>query len=290
MLIAQVTDLHIGFHRDQPGDANLERFRMVLDRLKNGPDRPDMLLLTGDIAEHGDAESYAALAEVLADSPFPIWPIPGNHDNRAALAAAFPQVPQDGAFLHYVVDTGTLRIVMLDTLEEGRHGGAFCAARATWLSAELAVHPDTATIVALHHPPVALGIAWMDPNPAEPWIARLGAAMAGHGQVRALICGHVHRPIAASFAGVPLIVCPSSSAGLALDLSPIDPAKADRRAMLVDDLPGFALHRWDGRSLASHFGYAPDPPAVARYDANFQKLVIHLAEEKRQHDQRSGVV
>ncbi len=280
MLIAQTTDLHIGFHRDAPVDLNLERFRQVLDRLKRGPDRPDMLLLTGDITEHGDAESFAALAGVLEDCPFPVWPIPGNHDNRAALAAAFPQVTQEGGFIHYAIDAGTFRIVMLDTLEEGRHGGALCSARAVWLSAELAANPDVPTLVALHHPPVGVGIGWMDPHPAAPWIARLGAAIAGHSQVRALICGHVHRPVATIFAGVPLIVCPSSSAGLALNLSPIDPAKADGRAMLVDDLPGFALHRWDGQNLSSHFGYAPDARAVARYDANFQKLVAHLAEER----------
>ena len=281
MLIAQATDLHIGFHRDAPVDLNLERFSKVLDRLIHGPDRPDVLLLTGDITEHGDAESFAALTRVLEGCPFPVWPIPGNHDSRVALAAAFPQVPQKGGFLHYAIDAGTFRIVMLDTLEEGRHGGAYCAGRAGWLAADLAAHPDVPTLIALHHPPVGVGIAWMDPNPAEPWIAHLRSAIAGQTQVRALICGHVHRPVATIFAGVPLIVCPSSSAGLALNLSPIDPAKADGRAMLVDCLPGFALHRWDGQNLSSHFGYAPDAPAVAVYDANFQKLVAHLAEERR---------
>ena len=286
MLIAQATDLHIGFHQGQPVDPNLERFRLVLDRLIHGPDRPDMLLLTGDITENGDATSYAALAEVLADCPFPVWPIPGNHDSRTALVAAFPQVQQvsqaaqDGVFMHYVIDADRLRIVMLDTLEEGRHGGAFCEPRAYWLAEILAAKPDTPTIIALHHPPVGVGIAWMDPNPAEPWIARLGAVIAGQAQVRAMICGHVHRPVSATFAGVPLLVCPATSAGLALNLSPIDPAKADGRAMLVDDLPGFALHRWHGQNLSSHFANAPDAPAVAVYDSKFQKLVGHLADER----------
>lgn len=280
MLIAQATDLHIGFHQGAPVDPNLERFRLVLDRLIHGPDRPDMLLLTGDITEHGDAASYAALAGVLAGCPFPVWPIPGNHDSRAALAAAFPQAPQGGPFMHYAIAAGGVRIVLLDTLEEGRHSGAFCQPRADCLAAELTAHPDTPTIIALHHPPVGVGIGWMDPNPAEPWIARLGAAISGQPQVRALICGHVHRPISTTFAGVPLVICPSSSAGLALDLSPIDPSHADLRAMLVDDVPGFALHRWDGQNLSSHFGYAPDAPAVARYDEKFQGLVAHLAAER----------
>ncbi len=280
MLIAQVTDLHIGFHRGSAVDPNLERFRLVLDRLIHGPDCPDMLLLTGDITEHGDAASYAALAGVLAGCPFPVWPIPGNHDNRAALAAAFPQVPQAGGFVHYGIEGGGIRIVMLDTLEEGRHGGAFCEGRADWLAADLAAHADIPTIIALHHPPVGVGIAWMDPNPAEPWIARLRGVISGQPQVRALVCGHVHRPIATTFAGVPLLVCAASSAGLALNLSPIDPAKADGRAMMVDDLPGFALHRWDGQTLVSHFGCAPDAAAVAVYDEDFQKVVAHLAEER----------
>lgn len=281
LLIAQITDVHVGFHRAEMGDPNLERFRQILERLVEGPDVPDVLLLTGDLTEHGDPESYAALTGAIeeANLPFPVWAIPGNHDKRAPFADAFPQVPQGGALANYALEFDGLRVLMVDSLHEGRHGGGFCEERQAWLSAQLSAHPDTPTLVVIHHPPLPLGIAWMDPEHEEPWIDRFAAAIAGHNQIRAIISGHLHRPISSSFNGVPVSVCPSSAAGLALDLRPIDPKKPDGRALIIDDLAGFALHRWDGRILASHYADAPDPPTLARYDEKLQPMIVQLSSE-----------
>jgi 3',5'-cyclic-AMP phosphodiesterase len=156
----------------------------VLDRLFNGPNRPDMLVLSGDITDHGDFESFAKTAELLGDCPCPIWPMVGNHDSRAGLLSAFPQVqPAEGGFLHYVIEAGGLRIICLDSLEDGRHGGAFCEARSDWLAARLAEAPEAPTLIFIHHPPVVAGIDWMDPAPDEEWIANLRRVLTGQNQV-----------------------------------------------------------------------------------------------------------
>jgi 3',5'-cyclic AMP phosphodiesterase CpdA len=157
VLIAQMTDIHVGFApHEKPEELNLTRFRATLKRLIEGPNRPDMLVLSGDITDHGDDESFAKTAALLKDCPFPIVPMVGNHDSRAGLLGAFPQVvPAEGGFLHYVVDAPLgLRIICLDTLEDGRHGGAFCEARAAWLAARLAEARETPTLIFMHHPPV----------------------------------------------------------------------------------------------------------------------------------------
>jgi hypothetical protein len=169
MLIAQMTDIHIGFAPgEKPEELNRIRFRATLKRLVEGPNRPDMLVLSGDITDNGDLDSFEKTAELLTDCPFPVWPMVGNHDTREALVEAFPQVSLDGGFLHYVVEDEGLRIVMLDTLQNGRHGGAFCEARAAWLSAQLDAAPRTPTVIFMHHPPVVSGIEWMDPAPGNP--------------------------------------------------------------------------------------------------------------------------
>ncbi|GIX19033.1 MAG: hypothetical protein KatS3mg120_0709 [Erythrobacter sp.] len=181
VLIAQMTDIHVGFApEEKPEELNLVRFRATYRRLIEGPNRPDMLVLTGDITDHGDDESFAKAAELLKDCPFPVVPMVGNHDSRRGLLSAFPQVtPAEGGFLHYVVEAPLgLRIICLDTLEDGRHGGAFCEARAAWLAARLAEAPDQPTLIFMHHPPVVAGIDWMDPAPDEPWIMRLHKVLA----------------------------------------------------------------------------------------------------------------
>ena len=93
MLIAQMTDIHIGFAPgEEPDELNHSRFRATLDRLSEAPSRPDMLVLTGDITDHGDRESFATTVALLAGCPFPVWPMVGNHDSREGLLHAFPHI------------------------------------------------------------------------------------------------------------------------------------------------------------------------------------------------------
>ena len=66
MLIAQVTDIHLGFEPGNPAEFNRQRLDQVLSALIDGPNRPDLLLATGDLTEHGDADSYRALAQAFA--------------------------------------------------------------------------------------------------------------------------------------------------------------------------------------------------------------------------------
>jgi 3',5'-cyclic-AMP phosphodiesterase len=281
MLIAQISDIHIGFDPGNPDEHNMLRLRAVIDHLVGGPNRPDLLLLTGDLTEAGAPADYARLAAALAPCPFPVWPMAGNHDVRAALRDAFPHTPPspDG-FVHYVLDHGALRVIVLDTLEPGRHGGGFCEARAAWLSARLAEAPDKPTLVALHHPPFPAGIAWMDTDPREEWVARLAASLAGHAQVKGLICGHVHRTILSHWEGLPVLVCPSIAPAVALDLTAIDPDRPDGRRLITDEPPGYALHLWTGRDVVTHFEFAGAYRTLARFDAALQPMIREMIAER----------
>lgn len=283
VLIAQLTDIHVGFAPDEASEElNLVRLRAALARLVDGPNRPDFLVLSGDLTDHGDAASFATLGALLADLPCPVLPMVGNHDSRATFLAAFPQVQAaEGGFLHYVIEAGQgLRIICLDTLEEGRHGGAFCEARAAWLAARLAEAPDAPTLIFMHHPPVVTGIDWMDPAPDEAWIARLHAVLEGQSQVQAIHCGHLHRAITTRFAGIPLGVTPAIAPLVAMDLSPIDPATPDARELIIAEPPSYALHRWDGRSLVTHYEQVGDWAVLARFHAGLQPMVAGMFAER----------
>jgi 3',5'-cyclic-AMP phosphodiesterase len=280
VLIAQITDIHIGFERGDPDEHNMQRLRAVMARLRDGPNRPDALLLTGDLTERGDAKSYARLADAVAVCPCPVWPMVGNHDAREALLEAFPNVTGADGFVHYARDFGAVRVIVLDTLEPGRHGGAFCEARAAWLADELAAHPDRPTLLAMHHPPFSSGIEWIDADEDQPWIARFAGAIARHRQVVGIVAGHLHRTIVTGWNGIPLTVCPSTAPAVALDLTPVDPQAPDGRPMIADEPPAYALHRWDGRRLVTHFETAGENPVLARWDEGWD-VVRKIAAERR---------
>jgi 3',5'-cyclic AMP phosphodiesterase CpdA len=280
VLIAQVTDIHLGFEPDNPAEFNRKRLDQVINHLNNGVNRPDILLATGDLVDRGDVDSYRRLKSAMSLAPCRVLYAMGNHDSREPFLSIFPDTPTADGFVQYVVDLPSRRIVVIDTLEEGRHGGAFCERRAEWLSARLSEAPDTPTVIVMHHPPVEVGIDWMNTHPDEPWVKRFADAIAGQYQVKALLCGHLHRPISAPWKGVTVSICASSAPQVSLDLRPIDPDRPDNRPMIIADAPSYALHRWGDHGLVSHFDTVGEQVMLAKYDAGLQPLVRSLIAER----------
>lgn len=275
--IAQLSDVHLGFDPHAHRERNEGRLLAVLATVADLA--PDAMFVTGDLTEHGAEEDYRRLRDTLAEVTCPVHVMVGNHDRRAAFARVFPETPRADGFVQYAVDVGPLRCIALDTLDEGRHGGAFCERRATWLAARLDEAPERPTLILLHHPPVATGIAWMDPDPGAAWIERLMHVLRGRGQVVGLAAGHVHAPSVSGWEGVPVTVAPSVAPGLGLTFAPIDPERPDERPMIVDGVPGFAIHRWDGSRLTTHFA-GVQPPVIARYTPALQPLVRQMIAER----------
>lgn len=289
MLIAQITDIHLGFDPDNPSEFNRKRLDQVLRTLTTMNPKPDLLLATGDLVDRGDSDSYRRLENALSICPFPVWPCMGNHDVRETFREHFPAIPTVDRFVQYEVDAGKLRFLVIDTLEEGRHGGAFCAVRAQWLRDRLAEQPDRDTIIVMHHPPVDVGIEWMATHPEEPWVQRFTGAIDGHAQVKAIICGHLHRPISVAWRGMTMAICPSTAPQVALDLAPIDPDTPDNRPMIIADPPAFALHKWNGRELISHFDTADEHVMLAKFDAKMQPLVRALMAERPSEEEQPSL-
>lgn len=280
VLIAQVTDIHLGFDPDNAEEFNRKRLDRIIEDILALDPQPDMLLATGDLIDRGDADSYRRLASAFAACPFPVHMALGNHDMRDTYNAQFPEPAFVDGFLQYVVQAGPLRLIVLDTLEEGRHGGAFCEVRAQWLRDRLDEDSETPTVIVQHHPPVEVGIEWMNTHPEEPWVERLGRCLAGRPNIVAMLCGHVHRTIQTSWHGIPIAVCPSSAPQVALNLATIDPDTPDGRDMIIADPPAYALHWWNGRQLVSHVQTADDHVMLARYDEKMQPLVRSLLAER----------
>ena len=276
-----MTDIHIGFDPDaKPEELNRIRFRATLDRVVNSPNPIDMLVLSGDLTDHGDRESFEKTAALLAVCDFPIYPMVGNHDTRTELLNAFPDTPSHDGFVQYAVERAGLRIIFLDTLELGRHGGAFCETRQGWLKRELAAHPDTPTLIFMHHPPIVAGIGWMDPGSNEGWMQRFGEAVAGHDQILAIQCGHLHRPIHTTFQGIPLSVTPSVAPLVAMDLREIDPDTPDGRDLITTEPASYAIHRWENGALVTHYEAVNDWKALASYNENLQPMIREMFAER----------
>lgn len=263
MLLCQISDCHVvdegqlAYGRiDTPG--MLER---CVRRILELPRRPDALIATGDLTEHATASEYGVFADILAPLRMPILLAVGNHDERGALQAAFPDQAhlrgEDG-FVQYAIEDFALRLIVLDTVVPNAEGGALCERRLRWLDRTLA-QSDRPTIVAQHHPPFVTGLSYMDQrNLAD--VAAEAEVISKYPYVERVISGHFHRNMQARFAGTLASACPSTAHQLLLDLVP----GADIR--FTYEPSSFHLHFWNGSGVVTHTGVAGDYPVWGTED------------------------
>src|SRR5262249_43888751 len=222
MLIAQITDTHIKPHGALAyGRVDTAPYlaRAVAHLLELRP-RPDVVLATGDLVDGGRPDEYRRLRDLLAPLSMPVYLIPGNHDEREALAAAFPDhayLPRAGRFMQYVVEDYPVRLIALDTLVPGQVGGRLGAEPLGWLAARLGEAPAGPPVLFMHPPPFTTGIARMDEHGLAN-AAELADVVARHRQVQRIVCGHLHRSIQAVVGGTLATTAPSTAHQIALDL------------------------------------------------------------------------
>ena len=248
-ILAQLSDPHVtesGTRLSGVIDTNAALDRTV-SRLAAFRPVPDALVITGDLTESGQPPAYDALKACLMRLSLPIYVIPGNHDDRRILRQSLNPtwLPGGGPFIQYAVDLGPLRLVALDTVQPHESGGLLDDARLAWLDQTLGEAPDRPTVVAMHHPSVETGIAFMD---------RIGLRgrdqfakiVANHSQVERVICGHVHRSVQARLAGTLVSICPGTAHQIYLTFD------ADLPNAWLPEPPAFQFHIWVGGRLVTH--------------------------------------
>lgn len=273
MIIAQITDLHVGFDGKDQKCRNSQRLLPVIYELNSMIQKPDLVLVTGDLVETGEKWAYEKLRSVLGYLESPYHLAIGNHDNREVFRTCFPEVNTNGGFVQYSIDDGPLRVLMLDTLNDGLHGGAFCETRAAWLDQALAEKPDQPTLIAMHHPPINTGIAWMTASRDEPWVQRFEKVIDKYDNIRHVIAGHIHRTMFQKLGKTTISVCEAIAPEVKLELAPIDEARPDDRPLICDSAPRYSLHQWDGETVTSHMAAASTAETIVRFDEGHQYII-----------------
>ncbi|MDG4789096.1 metallophosphoesterase [Micromonospora sp. WMMD1102] len=238
LVIAHLSDTHLD---GSPRSA--ERTARVMDHLHALPRPVDAILVTGDIADHGELTEYETAAKLLA-SPLPVLTCPGNHDVRDAYRKGLLGDGQGGdGPVNARHDVAGAVFLLADSTVPGRNDGHLDAETMAWLAGELASTPAGAPVfVAFHHPPVTLHHPVIDTMrllPTEP----LAELLADHPQVVAVLTGHFHTAAASTFAGRPLRIAPGVVSTLRM------PWEGDGPLVDLTQPPGVAFHVYDDAGL-----------------------------------------
>ncbi|MFT4044416.1 MAG: phosphodiesterase [Gordonia sp. (in: high G+C Gram-positive bacteria)] len=254
MLIAQISDLHL-CAADVLYQGVVDSTEMVaaaikqIDTLSAGV--PDVVLVSGDIVDHGTPDEYSNARDLLERITQPLVIIPGNHDDRENCRLAFAHRTSwsDSGPLHTVADKlGPVRIIGLDITVPGEHHGDVTEDAAEWLEATLSQEPDRPTIVMIHQHPFMSGIPYLDLYDCRHG-HRLANIIKRFPAVERVVCGHVHRHITVRFGGTTLCTAPSTTTAISLQLHP------DATPQSYIEPPGLLLHHWTPENglITHHF-------------------------------------
>ena len=233
--ILQLSDLHPFANPDERlfGIPTRELLAEVLAHVQASGLRPDHVVVTGDHTHDELPETYAAVRDLLEPFLDRLWLLPGNHDDRAVLRAAFDdRIPVDGAGrITFSFRAGDWLCLGLDTHVPGAVSGRIGADQVGWIREQLDQHRPRAAVLFMHHPPVELGLAWLDRIGLED--ARLlQDLLAEEPRIRLVCCGHVHHESSNRIGAAEIVTVPSTG----LQFSPVSDV-----AEFVTAPPGYRL-------------------------------------------------
>ena len=248
MKFIHVTDPHIVPKGERLYDLDPEeRLRLCIADINRNHGDAAFAIFTGDLCHRGEPGAYTVLRSCLDELRLPCHLLLGNHDHRLNFQAEFPDAPRDAdGFVQFTLETEIGLFVCVDTNEPGVSWGICCERRVGWLQRTLDAAGDRPVYLFLHHPPFPVGVKRMDEislRETEGFVR----VVAGRSNIRHLFFGHLHRPIAGSWRGIPFSTMRATSHQVALDF------------VIAGKVPG------------SH-----EPPAYAVVLADRDQTVVHF--------------
>lgn len=226
MRILHLSDTHVRRETgpDSRGVDARESLRRILRDCAEVPGI-DALVITGDVADDGSREAYADVRDLVGtfarEHAIPAILSTGNHDERHAFTEvlgtghrdatgtdrpAAQLESNDGERAAATVVAG-YRIVTLDSLVPGKGYGQLSPVQLAWLRAVLAEPAEHGTVLAFHHPPLALAGVEVQRALGLQNSPDLADAIRGT-DVRVVLCGHFHLQLFGMLEATPVWVTP----------------------------------------------------------------------------------
>lgn len=143
-LIAHISDLHVSV-----SDFDEDIFMKAVTEINNL--KPDMVILTGDLTDHGYYKEFEQATRYLAMFESPLFAVPGNHDARNLGYQTFEELVGERSWKLTMDDDFT--VIGLDSSSPDEDKGHIGTPQHMWLEHQLdeCVINENCSIVALHH-------------------------------------------------------------------------------------------------------------------------------------------
>jgi Icc protein len=194
-----VSDTHLSHdpHYNEHGARHtpLVGAKALIYELNDLPFAPDFVLHTGDVVYNPDEAAYPAAREVFSALNVPIYYLPGNHDDGAALQRVLLGRSEVKTPFDYEFEVNGVQIVCVDSNRPAEPPrGRVSEEQLDWLESICRAQDDRPLIVAVHHNILPMGSPWWDDfmrmvNGEDFHRALLPARE----RIRGVFFGHVHQ-------------------------------------------------------------------------------------------------
>lgn len=188
------------------GVATHGSLQRVLDHYANGDWRAERAVITGDLIQDDSAAAYDRFRELLLPLNMRMHCVPGNHDVRGLMRKVCCAPPFSYCAFEEIRDW---LIVGLDSCVTESAGGRVATEELQRLSGIVSQSESSHVMICLHHPPVAMGSAWLDSVGLENGEEFLRHLESLH-KVRLVVFGHVHQAYDAVHHGIRVMATPST--------------------------------------------------------------------------------
>jgi 3',5'-cyclic-AMP phosphodiesterase len=184
---------------------------------ERGEPVPDLVVVSGDIADHGLADEYAKAAAAFERLPVAANVCAGNHDFHVPLEAV---LPRPRLTMSRTMRVGPWLFLFADSNHNGREIGddgrlhdledrieekaQFGPQEVAWLSETINATDADHAFIWVHHPPQAPGFFNSSIHDSE-----VEDLFCTHTKLRGLGAGHTHTNTSAEIHGRHAYVCPS---------------------------------------------------------------------------------
>ena len=203
--LAQITDCHLLANADgwyqqvQPA----KHLQQIVQQLL--AEKPDAVLLTGDLTQDHSQASYQLLADIVSPLACPVFVTPGNHDDPDSVSEMMQQAPfrPERSLL-----LGPWLLALINT-KSNTPAGCFTTTEQTWLQQQLQQQQAEAVWLFCHHHPRPLQ-SFIDKHGQQD-AERLWQTIAADARIRGIAHGHAHYAYHTAFNTVQIVGCPASS-------------------------------------------------------------------------------